>query len=190
MKIIIDSREQTPLHFTQIESERGTLQTGDYSIQGLEHLFSVERKSLDDCAASVSRERARFERELHRLRGFRFKRLLIVGSRADIEVGRYRSKVSPKAVLASLAAFEVRYDVPVVFAPTPEDAARLIESWAHWFCRQIAKDAEPLVNSGLFRLSPGKDTPREMVSSPSPLTKTETKNLSAGRTRAEADKKR
>lgn len=170
--IVIDNREQNVLVITRFESIRGTLQSADYSIQGMEHLFGIERKTPDDCAASVSRERARFERELHRLRGFRFKRLLIVGTRSDIEAGRYRSRVSPKAVLASLAAFEVRYDIPVVFAPTPEQAAHFIETWAYWFCRQIAKDAEPLVKSSLFRLSLNNGNPGKTVSPPSPLPKT------------------
>src|SRR5688572_25097121 len=59
--IIIDSREQNPLTFTRLSSIRGTLQSGDYSIAGLEHLFAIERKSLDDLAMSVTSERERFE---------------------------------------------------------------------------------------------------------------------------------
>ena len=70
--IVIDTREQAPLVFSQLQSVRGTLTTGDYSIQGLQELFSVERKSVGDlvgCCMGENRER--FERELHRLRGFR-----------------------------------------------------------------------------------------------------------------------
>jgi hypothetical protein len=33
----------------------------------------------------------------------------------------YASRVTPASVLGSLCAFEVRYDVPVVFCPTLED---------------------------------------------------------------------
>ncbi len=116
--IIIDTREQTPLTFTRFPSERGTLQSGDYSIRGLENLFSIERKVPGDLVQSVTRERDRFERELHRLRGFDFARFLIVGTEQDILDHNYRSKAAPKAVLNSLRAFEVRYRVPVVWAGT------------------------------------------------------------------------
>jgi hypothetical protein len=40
-------------------------------------------------------------------------------------------------VLAALSAVEVRFDGPVVFAPTPEDAGRLVEAWVHWFAREM-----------------------------------------------------
>ena len=43
----------------------------------------------------------------------------------------YHSRIPPKAVLATLAAFEIRYDLPVVFSQTPEEASRLIERWAY-----------------------------------------------------------
>jgi ERCC4-type nuclease len=107
--------------------------------------FAVERKSIDDlanCCLSSSRER--FEHELHRLRGFRFKRLLVVGSREDIAAGHYHSRIAPKAVLATLGAFETRY-VPVVFAATPEEAARMIEQWAFYFSREIVENANALL---------------------------------------------
>jgi hypothetical protein len=42
--IITDTREQPPLEFMHLPSERGTLQSGDYSIIGLEHDFAIGRK--------------------------------------------------------------------------------------------------------------------------------------------------
>lgn len=146
-RIVIDSREQTPLVFRRLPTVTGTLQSGDYSFTGGEELFSVERKSVPDLVACcIGDNRERFERELHRLRGHRFKRLLIVGARADVENRRYRSNVSPKAVLATLSAFEVRYDLPVVWSNNPEDAARTIESWVWWFAREIVQCATNLLN--------------------------------------------
>jgi DNA excision repair protein ERCC-4 len=76
--VVFDSREQDPLIFQNLTSVRGTLYTGDYSILGLEELIAVERKTIPDLVSCCMGEnRERFERELHRLRGFRFKRLLI-----------------------------------------------------------------------------------------------------------------
>jgi ERCC4-type nuclease len=126
--LVVDSREQDPLKFTRLKAVTGSLYSGDYSIRGLEESFSIEKKSLDDLAnCCLATNRERFEHELHRLRGYRFKRLLVIGSREDVAAGRYHSRIAPKAVLATLSAFEVRYDLPVVFADTPEDGAHAIE---------------------------------------------------------------
>ena len=137
--IIIDSREKTPLVFN-CPSVKGCLYSGDYSFVGAEHLFAVERKSLDDLAAScVKSRRATFENELLRLRGCRFRRLLIIGSEEDVYAHRYRSEITPKAVLGSLRSFEVRYDVPVVWKADPDSAARQVELWAQKFATELCR---------------------------------------------------
>jgi DNA excision repair protein ERCC-4 len=144
--VAIDRREQDPIPFHRLKTQPATLLTGDYSIAGLEHLFSVERKTISDlvgCCVGDSRDR--FERELHRIRGFRFRRLLIVGSEEDLRAGRYRSNIKPKAVLATLAAFEIRYDTPVIYAATPRTAGRLVEKWAWYFAREITNQANDLL---------------------------------------------
>jgi len=151
--IVVDSREQAPLVFTRLQSRPGTLTTGDYSLAGAEEIFAIERKSIADLVACCTGDnRDRFFRELHRLRGYRFKRLLIVGSLGEIERGEYRSQVKPAAVIATLAAIEARYDVAVVFAPSPEEAARRIEEWAFWFARELVETCNTLARcNGLTR---------------------------------------
>ena len=137
--IIIDSREKTPLVFN-CPSVKGCLYTGDYSFVGAEHLFAVERKSLDDLAASCTFDRREvLERELLRLRGCRFRRLLIIGSEEDVCAHRYRSEITPKAVLGSLRSFEVRYDLPVVWNADPDSAAHQVELWAQKFATELCK---------------------------------------------------
>jgi len=143
--IVIDSREQEPLTFTRLQSVRGTLYSGDYSIRGLESKFAVERKSIDDLASCcVNSNRERFEHELHRLRGFCFTRLLVIGTREDIAAGRYHSKITPGAVLATLDTFEIRYSIPLVFCPSPVEAALAIERWASRSSREVVVDANNL----------------------------------------------
>jgi ERCC4-type nuclease len=145
--IIVDTREQIPLVFPNLPSRQGTLTSGDYSIAGAEELFAIERKSVPDLVACcVGANRERFERELHRLRGYRFTRLLIVGTEAEIEVGHYRSHIAPKAVLHTVRAFEARY-VPVVWEATPERAAVRIERWAYWFARELVKSCAALIEA-------------------------------------------
>ena len=146
--VVIDTREQDPLPFARLAVERGTLPTGDYSFRGGEELFAVERKSVADLTACCMGEnRERFFRELHRLRGFRFKRLLVVGTREAIERGEYVSRIAPQAVLATLAAIEARFDVPVVFCPSPEEAGRKVESWAFWFARELVENVNDLARA-------------------------------------------
>ena len=144
--IVIDTRERTPLAFTRFPSKRGTLTTGDYSFVGGEDHFSVERKTVADLVGCcLGENRARFERELHRLRGFAFARLLVIGSRKQIAAGKYRSQINPASVLGSISAWEVRYHVPVVFAPSEKEAAQLVEDWVWWFAREWVLSINKLV---------------------------------------------
>lgn len=64
MKIVIDTREQTPYGFAKYDAEpiRAALPTGDYSLPGFEDRVAIERKSLDDlvgCLKGDKREPAR-----------------------------------------------------------------------------------------------------------------------------------
>ncbi len=143
--VIVDSREQLPLPVARWKVRVGTLRTGDYSFAGGEERFAVERKSIADlvgCCAGDNRDR--FERELHRMRGYHFARLLIVGRKEDLAAGTYRSKMSPTSVLSSLNAWEARYNVPVVFSNTPEEAAKLVESWIWWNARELVESVNEL----------------------------------------------
>jgi DNA excision repair protein ERCC-4 len=146
--IVIDTREQEPLPIRRLPTVRAGLLTADYSLAGLEAVFGIERKSIADlvaCCAASNRER--FENELHRLRGYHFKRLLIVGTRREIEDGAYRSRITPAAVLGTLAAFEVRYEIPVVFEPDPEAAARRVECWGWYFAREHVQSVNALMKT-------------------------------------------
>ncbi len=144
--LVIDHREIQPLTFTRLQSVRGTLYSGDISVRGLEDLFSIERKgSIDELVSMVTTERDRFVHELQRLRGLRFARIVVTGSRAEIEYRRYRSRVSPAAVLGTLASWECRYNLPIVFFPTREEMALAIERWAYYFARSVVRDANNLL---------------------------------------------
>lgn len=146
--VVIDSREQEPLVFRRLSSRRGTLQTADYSLAGFETEVGIERKTLDDLAACcVGENRLRFFRELGRLRGFRFARLLIIGEREAIMGKRYRSHIEAKAVLATLAVVEARFGVPVVHATNPSEAAEMIERWAWWYAREAVERCNELLRA-------------------------------------------
>ncbi len=134
--IVIDTREKTPLIFADLSAESGTLTSGDYSIRGMEGRFAVERKSIPDLISSLTSEHERFERECHRLRGYDFARLLIVGRKDEIPQYLARRKVNPRSLMGRLNAFEVRYRLPVVWMSTPEAAALTVERWVWYYYRE------------------------------------------------------
>lgn len=142
--IIIDSREQTPLTFTRLKSVVGTLQSGDYSYAGGEEIFACERKTVADLTSSLASGREAFMRECHRLRGFQLARLVICGFESEISTQRYRSRITPAAVWASLETIEVRYKIPVIWAGTPERAAAIIESYVWRMARETCEQANSL----------------------------------------------
>jgi DNA excision repair protein ERCC-4 len=144
-KIVIDTREQEPLQFTHLRSERGSLVTGDYAIKGAEKVATIERKSIADLVMCCGPERERFERELMRMKAYSFRRLVIIGNRAEIELQRYRSRMAPKAILNSLSAFEVRYDLPICYFPDAPAAATQVETWLWWVSREITRAANNLL---------------------------------------------
>ena len=55
---------------------------------------------------------------------------------------KYRSRISPASILGSLAAWEVRYDIPVVWAATPELVALIVEKWVRYFARELRLERE------------------------------------------------
>ncbi len=138
--IIIDSREQTPWSFCNLPTERAALDAGDYSLVGLTHAVAIERKSLDDLLACIGRERDRFKRELARLRGFRFRTLVVEASYADLERGGWRSKIQPAHVLGSLTAWMAQFGLPIMLVGTHQAGAEFCERYLFQAARCIAAE--------------------------------------------------
>ena len=143
MIILTDSREQKPYSF-ETPSEVGTLKCGDYSLVGGEHLIGVERKTLDDLIGCLSKDRARFERELFKGKSLDYMALVIEGSLSDIIGHKYRSQMEPKAVIQSLIAFSIRYHLPVWFAGSREHGQRITASLLEKYAREVEKKHEAL----------------------------------------------
>jgi ERCC4-type nuclease len=142
MRITIDTREQRPFTFAD-ERYQGTttepraLLLGDYSLAGLPDLVAVERKSLPDLIACLSRGRDRFERELQRAQGWEAFAVVVEASWADLASGNYRSRLNPHAACQSVLAFTARYRIPFIFA-----GGRAAAEYATWgFLRQYLESA-------------------------------------------------
>jgi len=142
--IVVDTREQKPLHFDgTIRTVRKCLKTGDYSVEGYEDQFAVERKSIPDLIGTLTAGRDRFEREMHRMAGIGFRRVIVEGSWRQViayvkRIDRdERRRVRVKSIVGTVYAFEVRYGVPFVFAARgAREAAWIVEKWARYFLRE------------------------------------------------------
>jgi len=68
--VLVDTREKYPFNFSRFPnwiaaSKKQALKAGDYSVEGMESLLILERKTLTDLITTVIQERARF---LHNVR--------------------------------------------------------------------------------------------------------------------------
>lgn len=148
-RILIDTREQTPLPFSRIvPTRRATLYPGDYSIEGLTHLFAVERKSLPDLIGSLighkhladgSRRynRDRLVEELLAMSRHRFRCVAVTAPRRAVENHAYQSRLPPENVMGMVASIEAHTGVPFKFFADPDEAARWIAVEALHFWRLV-----------------------------------------------------
>ena len=142
--LIIDDREKRPLAFGgSVRTVRKHLKTGDYSVEGYEDQFTVERKSIPDLIGTLTAGRSRFERELQRMAGIAFRRVIVEGSLRQVIASAKRverdkrRRVRTSSIIGTIYAFEVRYGVPFVFAAQgAREAAWRVEKWARYFVRE------------------------------------------------------
>jgi ERCC4-type nuclease len=80
---------------------------GDYSVEGFEDQFAVERKSLDDLASCVGTKRdghfePQVQRAVERLSEYA---IVVEAPRWEIERGNYFSQVHPNSILGTIEAW-------------------------------------------------------------------------------------
>jgi ERCC4-type nuclease len=123
--IAIDTREQKPYKFGKHPVEIVTLQTGDYSIIGLENVICIERKSKADAYGTFGSGRARFKRELERMVWFDFAAIVVESSFEDFLIPPTFSKMHPNSAINSLISWSIRYGVHVLFCGRRKHARTL-----------------------------------------------------------------
>jgi hypothetical protein len=137
MELLVDTREQaTPKAIQRYKTfgvpySRATLGYGDYTAnfvingkplydtsKAITPMCIVERKmNLDELAMCFTRDRDRFEKEFQRaIENKAFIHLIVEdGSYEKILGNKYKSKFNSKAFMASLNAWERRYNIHVHF---------------------------------------------------------------------------
>ena len=127
-----------------MQSLRGTLATGDYSLKGLEDVVAIERKSLSDLLACVGRERKRFDREVQRLLGYSVRAIVVESTWKEIEAGDWQSKVSKSSALGSLLGW-IAAGVPIVMAGDRNRAGQFVSRLLYFTARRRYREAKQLL---------------------------------------------
>lgn len=126
--IIIDTREQAPFLFSEgVDTERATLDAGDYSVRGLTASVAIERKSLDDLVGSITAGRERFLACCSRMARLDFAAVVVEGSVEDVLAGLYRSRTRPQSVLGTMLAIHADFGVPTIWAGSRANASNITE---------------------------------------------------------------
>jgi ERCC4-type nuclease len=143
--VLVDTREREPFplhlnHPNWIGGERRVaLKTGDYTVEGMESLLCLERKSLADLVACTVTYRRRFLAACSRLARFQWKAILVEATMEDIkggfEVFDIPSEVHPNAVCGLLDAIEAKFGIPVIYTSTAQDLAT--ERAASWLSKHF-----------------------------------------------------
>ena len=147
--VLVDTRERDPLDFSGFPNwiggeKRQKLGAGDYSVEGMEDLLALERKTLSDLITTVMQYRPRFFRMCERLARCKWKALLIEASYEDIK-SPYDDEYTlahPNAVSGTLDALEARYGIPVIYTssyrPLAEEKAAswLSKHFTYWYLEE------------------------------------------------------
>ncbi len=126
--IIVDTREKKPWKFNKCSTCEGSiiqkLDTGDYTIQGMEDIFVIEKKSsVSELYLNLGFEKDRFIREMERIQSFKYKFLFFEFGIKDIydwatiskRITGKRAGLTPQYIISMLIELEVKYGVKTVF---------------------------------------------------------------------------
>lgn len=134
LKIIIDTREQKPWSFDEHSTAHRKLDTGDYSVEGLEHLLAIERKrNVAEIANNITE--SRFKDVIDRLKAFKYAFILLefdLNNVLEYPIGstipkRLWSKIriSPQYILKHLTDLQVEHNIHVLFCGSSSNAEKL-----------------------------------------------------------------
>lgn len=135
--IIVDTREQTPWEFGFHNTAKRKLDTGDYSMEGYESLFTIERKrSVSEIANNLSESRFKdvLERLGHIPHSFMIMEFSIdevyqfpVGS--DVPKKMWdKLRISGNYIIKCLLEAQLNYNIHVLFCDDAENAERVAVS--------------------------------------------------------------
>ena len=119
--IIVDTREKKPWRFNRTDNCRGTisqkLNVGDYSVQGIESVVTIERKgSVSELYGNLGKGRTRFFAEIERMGDMKYKFVVCEFTFGQLLKQPRFSKMSPNSILGSIISLQLKYNVHFIFA--------------------------------------------------------------------------
>lgn len=145
--VIKDSREQDGHIFERFEGRFTScngmlvkkLETGDYSLVGLEDKLCIERKGrVSELAINLGKDKHRFLAEIERMKSFPFKFLILEFSLEDVnnfpegsEIPEEKWKsvvVTGKYIVKMLVEFQMYYGIHVLFCGNKRNSKLMINS--------------------------------------------------------------
>ena len=145
--VIKDSREQDGYTFEKFSGRYHQcngmvvrkLDTGDYSIEGLEDKVCIERKGrISELAINLGKDKHRFMHEIERMKDFEFRFLVLEFSLedvmnfpegSDIPEENWKSlKITNKYMLKMLIEFQMYDDIHVIFCGNKKNAKLVVNS--------------------------------------------------------------
>jgi ERCC4-type nuclease len=131
--IIVDSREQLPWEFGFHTTSRKKLDTGDYSIEGMESIFTIERKmSVSEIATNITENR--FKNVLDRLNKIPHAYMIMEFDVEDIYTFPVGSDVPKKMwdklrikgnyIMKTLLEASINHNVHILFCGDPSNAEK------------------------------------------------------------------
>ena len=144
-RIIIDTREQEPYEF-ECATQRRKLDAGDYSVQGLEELVAVERKSLKDFTGTVIHDFTRFAAELQKLSKLDAACVVVEADLDDVLrglAGGACGNVAPASLLGAAVHISLHYGVPVYWCGSRQAARAFTDAFLRMFARLRAEGGRP-----------------------------------------------
>ena len=165
--VLVDTREREPFSLAEDHpgwiggERRATLKTGDYSIEGMQDVLALERKSMVDAIQSTMAGRARFIRSCERLATFRWKAILVEATYEDMKSfygaldGELVSEAHPNAVCGTLDAIEAKFGIPILytsrlrFLATEKAASWLSKHFTYWWLEQNGRGRTLIDEDGI-----------------------------------------
>ena len=131
--IIVDTREQLPWEFGFHATSKKKLDTGDYSIEGFESIFTIERKrSVSEIANNITEPR--FKDVLERMGQIPHSFMLMEFDLEDIysfPVGSDvpkkmwdKLRISGNYIMKYLVQAQLNYNIHILFCGCSEDAEK------------------------------------------------------------------
>ena len=134
--IIVDTREQQPWSFSEYITANRKLDTGDYSIEGLEDVICIERKkSASEFANNIVE--SRFKDVIMRMSQLKYSFLLLEFDLKDLLIYPIGStvpkkmwdkiKITPAFLLKNILELQLNHNIIVHFCGNAENAQKIAE---------------------------------------------------------------